>query len=157
MHCSLALSLRKQEKIRVRQPLSRILLPILNPEFQAQVEAVKDLILQELNIKELEYITDTSGIVNKKVKPNFKLLGKKLGKNMAAAKTMLEGLSQDEITAFEATKSYILLVADEKIVLTLDEVDIVSEDITGWFVATDGTITVALDVRSEERRVGKEC
>ncbi len=144
--CSLALSLRKQEKIRVRQPLSRILLPILNPEFQAQVEAVKDLILQELNIKELEYITDTSGIVNKKVKPNFKLLGKKLGKNMAAAKTMLEGLSQDEITTFEATKSYILLVADEKIPLTLDEVDIVSEDITGWFVATDGTLTVALDV-----------
>ena len=81
---SLILSLRKKENIRVRQPLSRILLPVLNPSFKDQVEAVRDLILAEVNIKEIEYITDTEGVIHKKAKPNFKTLGRKLGKDMKA-------------------------------------------------------------------------
>ena len=144
---SLVLSLRKLERMRVRQPLSRILLPVFDADFQAQVESVKALILQEVNIKQIEYITDTSGIVNKKVKPNFKVLGKKLGKNMAFAKTTLEALTQAEIKAFDTEKRYLLVTESETIEILLDEVEIVSDHIPGWSVANDGNLTVALDVQ----------
>ncbi len=152
---SLALSLRKLEKIRVRQPLSRILLPVLDSSFQAQVEAVKDLILQEVNVKKIDFITDTSGVVSKKVKPNFKVLGKKLGKNMAFAKMTLENLSQDEIKAFETAKVYFLQTETEKIEVLLDEVEILSDHIPGWSVANDGNLTVALDVTLTEELVAE--
>jgi isoleucyl-tRNA synthetase len=142
---SLVLSLRKAEKIRVRQPLGRILLPVLDNNFQAQVHAVQDLILQEVNIKTIEFITDTSGVVSKKVKPNFKVLGKKLGKNMAAAKSILENLSQADIAALETNKVYVLKIENETIDVLLEEVEIVSDQIPGWSVANDGAITVALD------------
>jgi isoleucyl-tRNA synthetase len=142
---SLVLSLRKQEQIRVRQPLSRILLPVLDSNFQTQVHAVQDLIMQEVNIKTIEFITDTSGVVSKKVKPNFKVLGKKLGKNMAAAKSILENLSQADIAALETQKVYVLKIENETIDVLLEEVDIVSDQIPGWLVANDGAITVALD------------
>ncbi len=143
---TLVLSLRKQERIRVRQPLQRILLPILNSNFQAQVEAVKDLILQEVNIKSFEYITDTTGIVSKKVKPNFKVLGKKLGKNMKAAGDFLATLSQPEIADFERNGKIYFQTDAENIEILVEETEIVSSDIPGWFVASDNTITVALDV-----------
>jgi isoleucyl-tRNA synthetase len=152
---SLALSLRKLEKMRVRQPLSRILLPVLDTDFQAQVDAVKELILQEVNVKKLDYITDTSGVVSKKVKPNFKVLGKKLGKNMAFAKTTLENLTQDEIARFEAEKIYFLETETEKIDVLLAEVEILSDHIPGWSVATDGNLTVALDVTLTDELVAE--
>ncbi|MCB0640002.1 MAG: class I tRNA ligase family protein, partial [Phaeodactylibacter sp.] len=143
---SLVLSLRKGSKIRVRQPLRKILLPVLDDNFQAQVEAVNDLILAEVNIKDIEYITDTSGIIKKKVKPNFKTLGRRLGKHMKAASQMIAGLSQEEIAEIEKTGQYLLQVEGENYELNLDDFEIAAEDIPGWLVANDGPLTVALDV-----------
>ncbi len=144
--CSLALSLRKREKIRVRQPLHKILLPILDPSFQEQVEAVRDLIRAEINVKEIEYVLDTSGLLTKKAKPNFKTLGKRLGKAMKSAADAIAALSQDEINTFERHKSLELLVDGQQLSLEADDLDIVTEDIPGWMVASDGALTVALDV-----------
>ncbi|HRF79701.1 MAG TPA: isoleucine--tRNA ligase [Flavobacteriales bacterium] len=144
--CSLALSLRKREKLRVRQPLQKILLPILDPSFQEQVDAVADLIKAEINVKEIEYVTDTSGIITKKAKPNFKTLGKRLGKAMKAAADVIAGLSQEQINAFERSKTLAITVEGQAFDLEPEDLDIVTEDIPGWMVATDGEITVALDV-----------
>jgi isoleucyl-tRNA synthetase len=148
---SLVLSLRKKEKIRVRQPLQKILLPVLDEDFQGQVEAVKDLILAEVNVKEIEYITDTDGVIKKKIKPNFKTLGRMLGKNMKAGSAIINGLGQAEIASIEASNSYELIVGDDKYDLTLEDFEIVSEDIPGWQVANDRDLTVALDVTITER------
>ena len=147
---SLVLSLRKKEKIRVRQPLKRILLPVLNADFQSQVDGVKDLILAEVNVKDIEYITDTSGIVSKKIKPNFKTLGKLLGKNMKAAVQVINGLNQDDIAKIEADNAYALEIEGEQYQLSLDDFEIISEDIPGWQVANDGPLTVALDIQLDE-------
>ncbi len=144
--CSLALSLRKREKLRVRQPLQKILLPILDPSFQEQVDAVADLIKAEINVKEVEYVTDTSGIITKKAKPNFKTLGKRLGKAMKAAADVIAGLSQEQINAFERSKTLAITVEGQAFDLEPEDLDVVTEDIPGWMVATDGEITVALDV-----------
>lgn len=144
--CSLALSLRKREKLRVRQPLQKILLPILDPSFQEQVDAVADLIKAEINVKEIEYVTDTSGIITKKAKPNFKTLGKRLGKAMKAAADVITGLSQEQINAFERSKTLAITVEGQAFDLEPEDLDVVTEDIPGWMVATDGEITVALDV-----------
>lgn len=143
---SLVLSLRKKEKIRVRQPLQKILLPVLDDDFQGQVEAVKDLILAEVNVKEIEYITDTDGVIKKKIKPNFKTLGRMLGKNMKAGSAIINGLGQSDIAAIEASNSYKLVVGAVEYDLTLEDFEIVSEDIPGWQVANDRDLTVALDV-----------
>jgi len=142
---SLILSLRKKDSIRVRQPLKRVLLPILNPNFQEQVDAVKDLILSEVNIKDIEYITDTSGLIRKGIKPNFKTLGKRLGPVMKEASALIQEMTQDEISAFEKSNSFNLELRGESYPLTLEDVVISSEDIPGWQVASDGEITVALD------------
>lgn len=144
--CSLALSLRKREKLRVRQPLQKILLPILDPSFQEQVDAVADLIKAEINVKEIEYVTDTSGIITKKAKPNFKTLGKRLGKAMKAAADVIAGLSQEQINAFERSKTLAITIEGQAFDLEPEDLDVVTEDIPGWMVATDGEITVALDV-----------
>ncbi|MEM6376875.1 MAG: isoleucine--tRNA ligase [Bacteroidota bacterium] len=143
---SLILSLRKKEKIRVRQPLQKILLPVLDESFQVQVEGVKDLILAEVNVKDIEYITDTSGIIKKKVKPNFKTLGRRLGKHMKAASQAINAFTQEDIQALESTGKYILNAGDEQFELTLEDFEIMTEDIPGWLVANDGALTVALDV-----------
>jgi len=143
---SLVHSLRRKEDLRVRQPLRRVLLPILDDHFQQQVEAVKDLILAEVNIKEIEYITDTSGILSKKIKPNFKTLGKRLGKNMKEAASIITNLSQDEIETIEKTNSFTLSINGDTYDLTLEDFEITAEDIPGWQVASDGAVTVALDV-----------
>ena len=147
---SLVLSLRKKDNLRVRQPLSKILLPVLNDGFMTQVNAVKDLILAEVNIKEIEYITDTDGVIHKKAKPNFKTLGKKLGKNMKAAGEIILGLDQATISTIEKNNLFILEIEGEKIELTLEDFEIVSEDIPGWQVAQDKDITVALDITLTE-------
>ena len=143
---SLVLSLRKKEKIRVRQPLQKIMLPVLDEEFIAQVDGVKDLILAEVNVKEIEYVRDTSGIVTKKIKPNFKTLGRRLGKNMKAAIEIINGFDQAQIAAIEKNNAYQLTIDETSYDLTLEDFEILAEDIPGWLVTNDGDLTVALDI-----------
>jgi isoleucyl-tRNA synthetase len=143
---SLVLSIRKKEKIRVRQPLQRILLPVLDTQFKTHVEQVKDLILSEVNVKGIEYLTDTSGILKKKAKPNFKVLGKKLGKHMKAASAAITELGPAEIATLEKSNQYSLAMNGETYELTLEDIEIVTEDIPGWQIATDDDLVVALDV-----------
>ncbi len=143
---SLVLSLRKKQKLRVRQPLQKILLPVLNESFIEQVEKVKDLILHEVNVKEIEYVTDTSGIIKKKIKPNFKTLGRLLGKNMKNAAAIINTFSQEDISAIEKTGKYSLEINGEKYELSADDFIISAEDIPGWLVANEGELTVALDI-----------
>lgn len=143
---SLVLSLRKKEKIRVRQPLQKVMLPILDERFKAQVEDVKDLIIAEVNVKEIEYLTDTSGVIKKKIKPNFKTLGKRLGKHMKTASQVIGGFSQADIAALEKTGAYQLVTEDETFDLILEDFEIAAEDIPGLLVANDGALTVALDI-----------
>ncbi len=143
---SLVLSIRKKEGHRVRQPLTKILLPILNPEFITQVDAVKELILSEVNVKEIEYITDTDGFINKKVKANFKTLGKTLGKHMKAGAQLIQEMDQKAITALEKTNQHILEIEGDRYMITAEDVEISFDEIPGWQVAVDRDITVALDV-----------
>ena len=143
---SLTLSLRKKVGINVRQPLKRTLLPILNKNFRHQVEQVKDLILSETNIKDIEYITDASGFIKKKVKPNFKALGPKVGKDMKAVAEAITNMSQDALNKFEETGSTTFEIADSKFEIDLSDVEIIAEDVPGWQVANLGKLTVALDV-----------
>lgn len=148
---SLVLSLRKGSKIRVRQPLSRIMVPVLNEEFQKNVEAVKDLILSEVNVKEIEFLTDSSGILVKKIKPNFKSLGPKFGKHMKAIAAEVNKFVQEQIAEIEQTGIYNLEIEGEKIQLSMEDVEISSQDIPGWLVASEGKLTVALDVTISEK------
>ncbi|MEL7120707.1 MAG: isoleucine--tRNA ligase [Bacteroidota bacterium] len=143
---SLVLSLRKKEKRRVRQPLQKILLPVLDEGFHDQVEGVKDLILSEVNIKEIEYIKDTEGILKKKIKPNFRTLGRRLGKNMKAAGQIIANMSQQDIASLEQNNLFRMEIGDAVYDLTLEDFEITAEDIPGWQVATDGSLTVALDM-----------
>jgi isoleucyl-tRNA synthetase len=141
---SLVLSLRKKVSINVRQPLSKILLPILDKNFKQQVEQVKELILSETNIKDIEYITDTAGIITKKIKPNFKALGAKVGKDMKAVAAAINEFGQEQIAQLEADGQILLL--DTKYSILLEDVEIIAEDVPGWQVASLGKLTVALDV-----------
>ncbi|MDF1698263.1 MAG: isoleucine--tRNA ligase [Saprospiraceae bacterium] len=147
---SLVLSLRKKDNLRVRQPLKKILLPILDPSFQEQVEAVKDLILAEVNVKEIEYISDTAGIIKKKAKPNFKTLGRRLGANMKAGLAAINGFDQETIAEIEKSNSFALQLNGQSYDISLEDLEIISEDIPGWQVATDRDITVALDIQLDE-------
>jgi isoleucyl-tRNA synthetase len=147
---SLALSLRKKEKIRVRQPLHKILLPILDSRFQEQVEGVKELILAEVNVKAIEYLTDTSGILKKRIKPNFKTLGRRLGKDMKAASEAIAALGQEDIAQIEKTGQYRLNAGGNSYELSLEDFEITAEDIPGWQVASDDDITVALDITLDD-------
>ncbi|MCB0635643.1 MAG: isoleucine--tRNA ligase [Lewinella sp.] len=148
---SLVLSIRKKEKIRVRQPLQKILLPVLDPSFERQVDAVKGLILAETNIKDIEYLgDDDAGFLKKRIKPNFKTLGRRLGKHMKAAAQVIGDMSQDEIAGIEQTNQYTLSVNGDTFELTLEDFEITTEDIPGWKVASDGKLTVALDVTLTE-------
>lgn len=142
---SLVLSLRKKTGINVRQPLSKILLPVLDSAFQAKVEKVKDLILSETNIKSIEFITDTTGIIKKKIKPNFKALGAKVGKDMKLVTTAIQALNADQIGELERNGNYVL--AGTAYVISLEDVEIIAEDVAGWQVANLGNLTVALDVQ----------
>ena len=141
---SLVLSLRKKVGINVRQPLSKILLPILNNQFKHQVDQVKELILSETNIKDIEYITDASGFIKKKVKPNFKALGIKVGKDMKAVAEAINNFGQEDIAKLESEGSISIL--DTSYLILNTDVDIIAEDVPGWQVANLGKLTVALDV-----------
>jgi len=147
---SLVLSLRKTNSLRVRQPLQKILLPVLDSGYQAQVDGVKDLILAEVNVKNIEYVTDTSGIIKKGAKPNFKTLGRRMGKHMKAAKAIIDGFTQNDIAQLEREQQYPIIIDGETFTLETEDVVITSEDLEGWLVANDGPLTVALDVNLNE-------
>lgn len=148
--CSLVLSLRKKEKIKVRQPLSKILIPVLSPKMKEQLQKVESYILSEVNVKEVEYVDDAAGIVKKKIKPNFKELGKRAGQKMKAIQNAVSGFAQDDIRAIETNGTYALNLDGEAFELLLSDVEILSEDIPGWLVASEGTLTVALDITITE-------
>ena len=148
--CSLVLSIRKKVNIKVRQPLQKILIPVLDPAMKLAIEQMEELILAEVNVKEINYITETEGVTSKKLKPNFKLLGAKLGTKMKQASAVIAALSQNEISELERTGTLTILVEDSPIVLLINEVDIIAEDIPGWSVAVKGNLTVALDISLSE-------
>ena len=143
---SMVLSLRRKVNIKVRQPLSKIMIPLLDEELEDKIEAVKNLILNEVNVKEVEYISDASNVLVKKIKPNFKQLGPKYGKMMKAISGKIQALEQEDIAKFEKEGNLTLQIEDQAIPLTLDDVEITSEDIPGLLVANNGKITVALDI-----------
>lgn len=147
---SMILSLRRKVNIKVRQPLNRILLPVLNHGFKEQFEAVRELVLREVNVKNVEYISDTSDILVKKIKPNFKKLGPRYGKLMKQISAEMNKMEQKDIIQLEKEGSYTLQVGDQQVDLTLDDVEISSEDIPGWLVTSDGELTVALDITITE-------
>ena len=149
---SMILSLRKKVNINVRQPLQKVLIPILDDQFEAKVERVKSLILSETNIKELTYLKDTEGFIKKKIKPNFKLLGAKVGKDMKEVAAEIATFNQENILLLEKEGQITLKTGGYE--LLIDEVEIIADDIPGWLVNVMGSLTVALDVNiSEELRL----
>ncbi|MBL3657715.1 isoleucine--tRNA ligase [Fulvivirga sediminis] len=143
---SLVHSLRKKHKIKVRQPLSKILLPVINDTFKRQVSAVEELILSEVNIKAIEFVDDESGVLVKRVKPNFSKLGKEHGKKMKAIAAQINQFKPEDIVALESDNNKVIDVEGEEIALTLEDVEITYQDIPGWSVASEGRLTVALDI-----------
>jgi isoleucyl-tRNA synthetase len=143
---SMILGLRRKVNIRVRQPLNKIMVPVLGNGFVEKFEAVKALILSEVNVKEVEYLNDASGILVKKIRPNFKVLGPRYGKMMKQIAAGIGAMSQQQIALFETNGRYDLVTEGETINLSLEDVEIISEDIPGWLVANEGTLTVALDI-----------
>jgi isoleucyl-tRNA synthetase len=144
--CSLTHALRKNSKIKVRTPLQRILLPVLDEQFAERIRSVEEIIKAEVNIKSIEYIDDTSGLLVKKVKPNFAKLGKQYGPRLKEISAVITSMSQEEINALEKSGA---LVKDGFDLVT-EDVLISSEDIPGWSVASEGDVTVALDVTLTE-------
>jgi isoleucyl-tRNA synthetase len=147
---SMILALRRKEKLKVRQPLAKIIVPVLNRHFQEQFEAIKNIVLTEVNVKEVEFLTDASGIIKKKIKPNFKTLGPKYGKLMKQIAGVVNGFGQTDISELEKNGEYEIQVGYEKLLISLEDVEIQSEDIPGWTVASEGQITVALDINVTE-------
>ncbi|MGO1242583.1 MAG: isoleucine--tRNA ligase [Sphingobacterium sp.] len=140
---SLTLSLRKKTGINVRQPLNKILVPVLDSSFQSKVETVQELILSETNIKHIEFISDTTGIIKKKIKPNFKALGAKVGKDMKIVSAAIQTLNDVDIDTLEKEGNFMLVTGH---LITPQDVEIIAEDVTGWQVANLGNLTVALDI-----------
>jgi isoleucyl-tRNA synthetase len=147
---SLVLSLRKKEMIKVRQPLQKIMIPVLNEDFRAEIEAISDLIKAEVNVKEIELIDDASGILVKQIKPNFKALGPRFGKDMGLISKKIQDLSQEKINELDRNGLLIIDLSGNSITLTKEDVEISSQDIEGWLVANSGIITVALDITLTE-------
>jgi isoleucyl-tRNA synthetase len=148
---SLVHSIRKNNNLRVRLPLKKVMIPILNSKTKEQVSSIADLIMTEVNVKGIEYIEDTSGIVKKKVKPNFQTLGKTYGKFLKDISAKIAELSQEEISAIEKGKTWEFAASDSSpISITKDDLLISTEDIPGWAVASEGEITVALDITITE-------
>ncbi|MEQ8907694.1 MAG: isoleucine--tRNA ligase [Vicingaceae bacterium] len=147
---SMVLSLRRKESIKVRQPLQKMMVPVLDPKFKRQLEEVENLILSEVNVKELEYLEETAGVLVKKIKPDFKKLGPKFGKQMKQVAAAVNQMDQEAIASLEQKGSIELKVEGGSIDLDVSDVEISSEDIPGWLVATEGKYTVALDVSLSE-------
>jgi len=147
---SMVLSIRQKEKIKVRQPLKKVMVPVLNPSQKEEIEAVSDLIRSEVNVKELELMDDASGILVKNIKPNFKVLGPKFGKEMKEIAAAINRLGQEDIQKIEQEGEITLHLENKNINLQLSDVEITSQDIEGWLVASSGALTVALDVTIDE-------
>ncbi|MGV8092487.1 MAG: isoleucine--tRNA ligase [Mangrovibacterium sp.] len=147
---SMILGLRRKEKLKVRQPLAKIMVPVLNAGFREQFEAVENIVLSEVNVKKVEYLTDTTGIIKKRIKPNYKTLGPKYGKIMKQIAGAIATFSQQDIASLEKTGLYSLVVGGETVALTQEDVEITTEDIPGWLVATEGDLTIALDIHVTE-------
>jgi len=147
---SLVLSLRRKESIKVRQPLGKIMIPILDPAFEEHLKGVEDLILSEVNVKELEYLHDSTGVLVKQAKPNFKSLGPKYGKIMKSIAAEVNGFDQEKIAAFETAGTLTLNIGGQEVVLTSEDVEFITQDIPGWTVQSDGDITVALDIELDD-------
>lgn len=147
---SMVLALRRKVSIKVRQPLQKIMIPDMGVSFREQIDKIKDLVLSEVNVKELEYLADDSGILVKKIKPNFKTLGPKHGKLMKGIAAVVNTLTPAEITHFEQEGRFEVEVEGSKIELLAEDVEIISEDIPGWLVANEGKLTVALDITITE-------
>ena len=143
---SLVLSLRKKEMIKVRQPLQKILIPILDENQRAEIEAVSDLIKAEVNVKEIELLDDASGVLVKQIKPNFKALGPRFGKDMGLISKEIQSFTSQQINEIEANGELALVISGKSILLSLEDVEITSQDIPGWLVANANGITVALDI-----------
>ena len=143
---SMVLALRRKVNIKVRQPLSKILIPVLDPVVKEYIEAVRSLILSEVNIKELEFIEDTTGVITKRIKPNFKTLGPRYGKQMKQISAKVAAFSQADIAQLERTDSWTTEIDGVKIEATAADFDITSEDMPGWLVTTEGKLTVAMDI-----------
>jgi len=143
---SLVLSLRKKANIKVRQPLKRVLIPVLDPLMKEQIEKVEDLLKAEVNVKEIEYLDADNHFIRKKVKPNFVAVGKRLGPKMNAVSAALAGFTQEQISQLEKQGNFNLSIDGEPVILQVSDVEISSEDIPGWTVATKGSLTLALDI-----------
>ena len=147
---SLVLSLRKKEMIKVRQPLQRVMIPVLDEQQRKEIQAVSDLIKSEVNVKELELIDDASGILVKQIKPNFKVLGPRFGKDMKLITQKINQFTADDIQKIEREGQIEVEVNGKMLTLELQDVEITSQDIEGWLVANSGNITVALDITISE-------
>ena len=153
--CSLVLSLRKKEKIKVRQPLSKVMIPYLDDLDKKELIEISDLVKSEVNVKEIELISNSSGILIKKVKPNFKILGPKLGKKLSIAVEKIKNLETSEIEKIEQNQSIVLNLEGEDVTLEANDLEIISEDIEGWLVASENSITVALDIQLNEKLINE--
>jgi isoleucyl-tRNA synthetase len=143
---SLVQSLRKSVKLKVRQPLQKIMVPIIDSTFERQLHDVESIILSEVNVKELEYLHDAADVLVKEIKPDFKKLGPKFGKEMKTLAAQINGFTPDQIAELERNGNIKLLLNDQEVEITTDDVSITAKDIPGWLVAADGNITVALDI-----------
>jgi isoleucyl-tRNA synthetase len=147
---SLVLSLRKKEMIKVRQPLQKVMIPVLDVSQKAEIEAVADLIKAEVNVKEIELLDDASGVLVKQIKPNFKALGPRFGKEMGLIAKEIQGFSTDQINQLDKEGTISVVISGKDVILSLEEVEISSQDIEGWLVANANGITVALDITISE-------
>ena len=147
---SLVLSLRKKEMIKVRQPLQKVMIPVLDDNQRAEIEAVSDLIKAEVNVKEIVLLDDASGVLVKQIKPNFKALGPRFGKDMGLISKEIQGFSKEQISQLDKEGSLNIVIAGNNVILTLEDVEITSQDIEGWLVANANGITVALDITISE-------
>jgi isoleucyl-tRNA synthetase len=152
---SMTLSLRKKTKIRVRQPLQKIMIAVMGEKMQQQIENMKEIILSEVNVKEIEYVDESSGILVKKAKPNFKTLGPKFGKQMKEIAAKVNAMTQEDIAAFEKEKEIKMQLQKEEILLEEQDVELITEDIPGWVVSNMGNLTVALDISLSESLVNE--
>jgi isoleucyl-tRNA synthetase len=142
----MVLSLRKKVNIRVRQPLEKIMIPVLDQHYHDQIEAIRNLILSEVNVKDIEYLTEGSGILVKKIKPNFKTLGPRYGKLMKQIAALVSAFDQKDIADLENEGKKIFNIQGEEVELLLSDVEIMAEDIPGWVLASEGAVIVALDI-----------
>lgn len=147
---SLVLSLRKKEMIKVRQPLQKVMIPVLDDNQRAEIEAISDLVKAEVNVKEIELLDDASGVLVKQIKPNFKALGPRFGKDMGLISKEIQGFSADQINQLDKQGTLDIVISGNNVTLSLEDVEITSQDIEGWLVANSNGITVALDITISE-------